>query len=159
MLSFDCRPALAQTAPTGTPIHDTGSTLCSRSHVSGQTNPNYPIPNPFYFEGRIDWDLLKITQPSNAWEYMQRGIHEQDDLAEHWRRHRRLPAVHRDEQSREQNLPVGHRRAHHRNDSNPPPCIFTVRLRLAGLLRDSHPKQAIDAVPGGVWISIRCVWG
>src|SRR5271154_4501366 len=44
------------------------------------TNPNYPVRNPFYFEGRIDWDLLKITTPSNAWEYAQRGIHEQEDL-------------------------------------------------------------------------------
>ena len=43
-------------------------------------NPNYPTPNPFYFEGRIDWNLLKITQPGNTWEYMERGIHEQDDL-------------------------------------------------------------------------------
>jgi hypothetical protein len=29
-------------------------------------NANYPTPNPFYFEGRVDWDLLNITQPSNA---------------------------------------------------------------------------------------------
>src|SRR5690242_1407936 len=49
--------------------------------VTYQTaNPNYPIRNPFYFEGRVDWDLLKIEQPSNAWEYAQRGIHKQDDL-------------------------------------------------------------------------------
>ena len=27
-----------------------------------KTNPNYPAPNPFYFEGRVDWDLLKIDQ-------------------------------------------------------------------------------------------------
>ena len=44
------------------------------------TNPNYPARNPFYFEGRVDWDLLKIDQPSNAWEFAQRGIHKQDDL-------------------------------------------------------------------------------
>ena len=25
------------------------------------TNPNYPKPNPFYFEGKIDWNLLGIT--------------------------------------------------------------------------------------------------
>src|SRR5271170_5556696 len=45
-------------------------------------NPNYPARNPFYFEGRVDWDLLKISQPSNAWEYAQRGIHYQDDLGD-----------------------------------------------------------------------------
>src|ERR1700738_5146680 len=43
-------------------------------------NPNYKARNPFYFEGRVDWDLLKITQPANAWEFTQRGIHKQDDL-------------------------------------------------------------------------------
>src|SRR5713226_7003786 len=44
------------------------------------TNPNYPKPDPFYFEGKIDWNLLGITQPQNAWDYLQRGIHNQDDL-------------------------------------------------------------------------------
>src|SRR5579871_3080285 len=44
------------------------------------TNPNYPQPNPFYFEGRIDWNLLNVTTPSNAWEFAQHGIYEQDDL-------------------------------------------------------------------------------
>src|SRR5262249_34608138 len=43
-------------------------------------NPSYPSRNPFYFEGRIDWNLLKIEQPANTWEFMQRGIHKQDDL-------------------------------------------------------------------------------
>src|SRR5579871_3825652 len=45
-------------------------------------NPNYPARNPFYFEGRVDWDLLQIAQPSNAWEFAQRGIHYQDDLGD-----------------------------------------------------------------------------
>ncbi len=44
------------------------------------SNPNYPKPNPFYFEGKIDWNLLAITQPQNTWDYLQRGIHFQDDL-------------------------------------------------------------------------------
>src|SRR5579859_1382748 len=53
--------------------------------LSGQTlfqaaNPHYPERNPFYFEGRIDWELLKIDVPGNAWEFAQRGIHRQDDL-------------------------------------------------------------------------------
>ena len=53
-------------------------------------NPNYPRPNPFYFEGKIDWNLLKISQPSNAWEYLQEGIHlramgQKDPLVE-WQR-------------------------------------------------------------------------
>ena len=31
----------------------------------------------------MHWDLLKITQPSNTWEYMERGIHKQDDLQDY----------------------------------------------------------------------------
>jgi hypothetical protein len=42
------------------------------------TNPYYPKPNPFYFEGKVTWEYLKITTPSNFWEYLQRGIHKQD---------------------------------------------------------------------------------
>src|SRR5271167_290757 len=45
-----------------------------------KANPNYPIPNPFYFEGKIDYAKLGITQPANAWEFLQRGMHYQDDL-------------------------------------------------------------------------------
>src|ERR1700730_61406 len=57
--------------------------FCQPGYTPGEfhtANPNYPARNPFYFEGRIDWDLLKISQPSNAWEFAQRGIYKQDDL-------------------------------------------------------------------------------
>src|SRR5579863_2431322 len=105
------------------------------------TNPNYPIPNPFYFEGRVDWNLLNITQPSNTWEYMERGIHKQDDLEDY------TGAIADYQQSIAMNnltnktcqlvtvAPSG--------PINPPPCIFTVRLRLAGLLSATQPQQAI----------------
>jgi tetratricopeptide (TPR) repeat protein len=106
------------------------------------TNSNYPIPNPFYFEGRIDWNLLKITTPGNAWEFMERGIHEQDDLEDY------TSAIADYQQSISMNnlpnktcqlvtvAPTG--------PINPPPCIFTVRLRLAGLLRSTQPLQAVE---------------
>ncbi len=105
-------------------------------------NPNYPTPNPFYFEGRIDWNLLNITQPGNTWEYMERGIHEQDDLNDP------TDAIADYQQSVSMNnlanktcqlvtvAPTG--------PMNPPPCIFTVRLRLAGLLSATQPQQAIE---------------
>lgn len=105
-------------------------------------NPNYPTPNPFYFEGRIDWNLLKITQPSTTWEYMERGIYEQDDLDDP------TDAIADYQQSIAMNnlgnktcqlvttAPTG--------PMNPPPCIFTVRLRLAGLLSATQPQQAIE---------------
>lgn len=107
-----------------------------------KTNPNYPVPNPFYFEGRIDWNLLNITTPSSTWEYMERGIHEQDDLNDN------TDAIADYQQSIAMNnlgnkscqlvttAPTG--------PMNPPPCIFTVRLRLAGLLSAMQPQQAIE---------------
>jgi tetratricopeptide (TPR) repeat protein len=107
------------------------------------TNANYPQPNPFYFEGRIDWNLLKVNNPSNAWEFAQRGIHEQDDLEDS------AGAIADYRQSISMNgltngtcqivtgpVPTS-------GTLNPPPCMFTVRLRLAGLLRQSSPQEAI----------------
>jgi tetratricopeptide (TPR) repeat protein len=108
------------------------------------TNPNYPQPNPFYFEGRIDWNLLKITTPANAWEFAERGIYKQDDLQD------RAGAIQDYQQSIAMNsltngtcqivtgsIPAGG------GVMNPAPCMFTVRLRLAGLLQQSNPQQAI----------------
>jgi len=106
-----------------------------------QTNPNYPIPNPFYFEGRIDWNLLNITQPGNAWEYMERGIHKQDDLEDY------TGAIADYQQSISMNNLANNTcqlvTAAPAGALNPPPCIFTVRLRLAGLLSATQPQQAI----------------
>ena len=124
----------AQSAPSGPYVPG----------VTYQTaNPNYPQPNPLYFEGRIDWNLLNITTPSNAWEYTQRGIYEQDDLQNN------TLAIQDYQQAISMNslqngtcqiltaLPttIG--------PLSPAPCMFTVRLRLAGLLKDSAPQQAI----------------
>jgi tetratricopeptide (TPR) repeat protein len=123
------------------------SSTSSTPYVPGvtfqSTNPNYPLPNPFYFEGRIDWNLLNITTPSNAWEFAQRGIYKQDDLAD------TAGAILDYRQSISLNdlgngtcqivtapVPAS-------GNLDPPPCMFTVRLRLAGLLRQSSPKEAI----------------
>lgn len=126
---------LAQSSSTSTSTYVPGVTF-------QQTNPNYPLPNPFYFEGRIDWNLLNITKPSNAWEYAQRGIHEQDDLEDY------TDAIADYQQSIAMNnlgnntcqlvtvAPTG--------PMNPPPCMFTVRLRLAGLLMTQQPASAIE---------------
>ena len=107
------------------------------------TNPNYPQPNPFYFEGRIDWNLLNITTPSNTWEFAQRGIYKQDDLQD------TAGAIQDYKQSIALNnlgngtcqivagpVPTS-------GVLTPAPCMFTVRLRLAGLLRNSSPQDAI----------------
>src|SRR5271170_7796832 len=67
--------------PAGAVLGQSSSTPPYVPGVTFQTtNPNYPLPNPFYFEGRIDWNLLNIATPSNAWEFAQRGIYRQDDL-------------------------------------------------------------------------------
>ena len=109
------------------------------------TNPNYPNRNPFYFEGRIDWNLLNITTPSNAWEYAQRGIHEQDDLED------KVSAI------KDYNTAISMNNLTNGTcqlitststgfgqSVNPPPCMFAVRLRLGNLLKETDPHQAID---------------
>jgi tetratricopeptide (TPR) repeat protein len=115
--------------------------------VTFQTeNPNYPKPNPFYFEGRIDWNLLGLNQPVNAWDYMQHGIYNQDDLQDN------AAAIADYQTSYSMNsltngtcqivtsavpIPAD-------GQLNPRPCMFTVRLRLAGLLAGQNPQQAIS---------------
>lgn len=110
------------------------------------TNPNYFLPNPFYFEGRIDWNLLNITTPANAWDFFQRGMHYQDDLQD------TADAISDYQQSISLNsltngtcqivtaaVPVPAS-----GTLNPAPCMFAVRLRLAGLLKSTNPTQAIN---------------
>ena len=125
-----------------------GQTTTSPPYVPGvtyqSTNPNYPLPNPFYFEGRIDWNLLKITTPTNAWEFAQRGIYKQDDLGD------TAGAIADYRQSISLNglsngtcqIVTGEVPAS--GNLNPLPCMFTVRLRLAGLLRQSAPAEALS---------------
>jgi len=112
------------------------------------SNPNYPKRNPFYFEGKIDWNLLNITTPSNAWEYLQRGMHYQDDMDD-------VPDATTDYQTSlsmnslqnqtcqivtaatlvNGNIPTS---------LTPAPCMFTVRLRLGYLQRETNPSSAIE---------------
>jgi tetratricopeptide (TPR) repeat protein len=137
--------AWAQTAGNNT---NTGST-----YIPGTTfqkeNPNYPIPNPFYFEGKIDYEKLGITTPANAWEFLQRGMHYQDDLMD-------IPDAMSDYQSALalNSLTAGTCQlvttvqvvvnAAAPTVLNPMPCMFTIRLRLAYLLRQSNPAQAVE---------------
>jgi len=111
-------------------------------------NPNYPIPNPFYFEGKIDWEKLNITQPANTWEFMQRGIHKQDDL------HDLGGAISDYQQSLALNSLSGGTcqlvtsatlvNGVLPSKLNPAPCMFTVRLRLAYLLRETDPATSVS---------------
>jgi tetratricopeptide (TPR) repeat protein len=113
--------------------------------VTYQTaNPNYPERNPFYFEGRVDWDLLKIGQPSKAWEFAQRGIHKQDDLEdlqgaiEDYRKSISMNNLDNGTCQLVTSAAPGFGQ-----NTNPPPCMFTVRLRLANLLKSTKPDEAI----------------
>jgi tetratricopeptide (TPR) repeat protein len=108
-------------------------------------NPANHTRNPFYFEGRVDWELLKITTPTNAWEFAQRGIYEQDDLED-------IPAAIADyKRSISLNsldngscqLITSATVVSQGKNLDPPPCMFTVRLRLGNLLIHSDPEQAI----------------
>ena len=119
----------------------------SSTYVPGTTyqkdNPNYPARNPFYFEGRIDWNLLKITQPGNTWEFMQRGIYRQDDLEDYAGAiadYRQSIALNNLANKTCQLVTAAPPSS---GQLDPPPCMFTVRLRLAGLLRAEAPLDAI----------------
>ncbi len=115
--------------------------------VFQSANPNYPIPNPFYFEGKIDWNLLGITQPQNAWDFLQRGMHFQDDLDD-------IPSAINDYQT---SLSMNSLQMQTcqivtaatlvngtvPTQLSPAPCMFTVRLRLGYLLRQTNPSTAI----------------
>jgi tetratricopeptide (TPR) repeat protein len=143
--------------PQKTMVYLTAVVLLTASLANGQTaaqtykpgdfqsgNANYPARNPFYFEGRVDWDLLNITQPSNAWEYAQRGIHYQDDLNDNtsaiadYRKSIDLNSLQNGTCQLITAVATGFGQ-----NTNPPPCMFTVRLRLANLLEDSDPASAI----------------
>lgn len=133
----------AQNTPTG------NLTTGDGPYVPGVTyqadNPNYLNRNPFFFEGRVDWNLLKITTPTTVWEFVQRGIHNQDDLQD-------FPAAIADYQKAisMNSLTNGTCQiittaagANPSTTLNPPPCMFTPRLRLAHLLVETQPDVAI----------------
>ncbi len=125
------------------------------TYVPGQfqsSNPNYPKPNPFYFEGKIDWNLLGITQPQNAWEFLERGIHYQDDLND-------IPDATNDYQTAlamnslsnqtcqivtAATLVVINGTLTVPTQLTPAPCMFTLRMRLGYLLRNANPSMAIQ---------------
>ena len=123
------------------------TTVTPGAFIPGTTyqvdNPNYMSRNPFYFEGRVDWNLLKIVTPATPWEFMQRGIHYQDDLQDS------ASAIADFQSALAQNslsngtcqilkAPVA-------NSPNlfPAPCMFTPRLRLAHLIKGTQPTVAI----------------
>ena len=115
----------------------------SQSGVFQTTNPNYPARNPFYFEGKIDYEKLGIVSPGNAWEYMQRGIHRQDVLED------RAGAIEDYQESiRLNNLSKGSCQivksvpAQDFGKLDPPPCMITVRLRLGYLRMHDEPEEA-----------------
>lgn len=136
--------AFAQHTPTN------GLTTGSGPYVPGVTyqadNPNYLNRDPFYFEGRVDWNLLKITNPSTPWEYTQRGIHYQDDLQD-------IPDAIADYQTAINMNSLTNSTCQILTTAaqvtqspalNPPPCMFTPRLRLAYLMLETNPDVAIS---------------
>jgi tetratricopeptide (TPR) repeat protein len=116
--------------------------------VTYQTdNPNYFQRNPFYFEGRVDWELLKIDQPSTPWEFLQRGIHRQDDLEDNAgaiKDYRQSIALNNLDNGTCQLVTSANVAQVATGKMDPAPCMFTPRLRLAGLLRDTDPAAAVE---------------
>lgn len=113
---------------------------------SREMNDNYLTRNPFYFEGRVDYDLLGIDEPTDAWEFMQRGIHKQDEedyegAVKDYRRGLELNSLQNGtcQLVTEDTLVNGALP----QDLTPAPCIFTLRLRLAYLIHKDEPEEAI----------------
>lgn len=114
------------------------------TYQSADPHPNKNNRNPFYFEGRIDWNLLKITTPTDAWEFAQRGIYEQDDLenldaaiADYREAYARNNLANGTCQIITSSASIG-------QNVNPAPCMFTFRLRLGYLLHETSPLEAIS---------------
>lgn len=133
--------AVGQNTPTG------NLTTGSGPYVPGVTyqadNPNYLNRNPFFFEGRVDWNLLKITNPSTVWEFVQRGIHYQDDLED-------MPSAIADYQKalsmnslQNGTCQIITNAMAPNTTLTPAPCMFTPRLRLAHLLIEDQPDVSI----------------
>jgi tetratricopeptide (TPR) repeat protein len=116
----------------------------AQTGVFQTANPHYPIRNPFYFEGKIDYEKLAIASPGNAWEYAQRGIHRQDDLEDisgamaDYRESLSLNSLSKGSCQIVTSVP-----AQDFGKLDPPPCMFTVRLRLGYLLMRDTPEEAI----------------
>src|SRR6202163_2060161 len=116
----------------------------AQTGVFQTTNPHYPNRNPFYFEGKIDYEKLAIVSPGNAWEYAQRGIHRQDDLEDiagamsDYRESLSLNSLSQGSCQIVTSAP-----AQDFGKLDPPPCMFTVRLRLGYLLMRDTPEEAI----------------
>lgn len=112
------------------------------------TNPYYPKPNPFYFEGKVTWEYLQITTPQNFWEFLQRGIHKQDDLddAAGALADYQTALAGNSLQNVTCQLVTAATFVNGKLPSTltPPPCMFTIRLRLGYLLRETNPDQAIS---------------
>src|SRR5260370_38799239 len=117
------------------------------------SNPNYPKPNPFYFEGKIDWNLLGITQPQNTWEFLQRGMHFQDDVDD-------IPSAMSDYQTSLSMNSLQNQTcqivtaATLVNGTVPTqlshaPGIFTGTMRQGLLLRETNPRAAVGLIQEG----------
>lgn len=109
-------------------------------------NPNYFKRNPFYFEGRINWNLLKIDTPKDAWEFAQRGIHRQDDLEDKagaLADYKQAYAMNNLGNGTCQLVTSTPATAADLANLTPPPCMFTVRLRMAYMIHHDEPLESI----------------
>ena len=114
-----------------------------RQEVTRENNDNYPARNPFYFEGKIDYELLGIDEPANAWEYMQRGIHSQDDLEDDQAAIRDYRTALETNSLDNGTCQILTSVPEDLSEVAPPPCIFTLRLRLGYLLIHDDPEESI----------------
>ena len=110
--------------------------------VTREGNPNYLPRNPFYFEGKVDYELLGIDQPADAWEFMQRGIHKQDDLEDYEGAKQDYRAALELNSLQNGTCQIVDS-AENLADLDPAPCIFTLRLRLGYLVIHDDPHESV----------------
>src|SRR5260370_32695616 len=126
----------------------------AQTGVFQTTNPNYPNRNPFYVEGKVDYEKLGIASPGNAWEYAQRGIYRQDDLEDiavavaDYRESLALNSLSDGSCQIVTSVP-----AQDFGKLDPPPCMVTVRLRLGARLMRGSPEKAITLLTQGLGLN------
>jgi len=131
-------------------VSATGLFAQTTGYVPGEfqsSNPYYPKPNPFYFEGKVDWFNLKITTPANFWEFLQRGIHKQDDLGDTAGAIADYTTALNGNSLKNNTCQIVTSASFVNgklpSTLTPAPCMFTIRLRLGYLFRETDPDQAI----------------
>ncbi len=119
----------------------------TRRDSSRALTPTIRNPIRFISKAKSIGICSASSQPENAWDYLQRGIHYQDDLED-------IPDAISDYRTSLSMNSLQNQTCQIVTAATlvngtvpaqltPPPCMFTVRLRLGYLLRETDPSTSI----------------